>query len=125
MKLNAIGIVSSDIKKTIHFYKLLGLNLEQFEDSEHYEGVSESGLRIMADSEELMQKVYPGFKKPEKSSLTLGFELNSAKEVNNKYSEIIDNGFASLTEPWDAFWGQRYARVEDPDGNPIDLFAAQ
>jgi hypothetical protein len=26
-------------------------------------------------------------------------------------------------EPWDAFWGQRYARVEDPDGNVVDLFA--
>ena len=26
-------------------------------------------------------------------------------------------------EPWDAFWGQRYASVKDPDGNQIDLFA--
>lgn len=25
--------------------------------------------------------------------------------------------------PSDAFWGQRYATVHDPDGNPIDLFA--
>jgi hypothetical protein len=23
----------------------------------------------------------------------------------------------------DAFWGQRYATVLDPDGNPVDLFA--
>ena len=27
-------------------------------------------------------------------------------------------------EPWDAFWGQRYATVLDPDGNSVDLFAA-
>ena len=25
--------------------------------------------------------------------------------------------------PWDAFWGQRYATVHDPDGNAIELFA--
>jgi uncharacterized glyoxalase superfamily protein PhnB len=25
-------------------------------------------------------------------------------------------------EPWDAFWGQRYAVVHDPDGNGVDLF---
>jgi uncharacterized glyoxalase superfamily protein PhnB len=28
-----------------------------------------------------------------------------------------------VKEPWDAFWGQRYAAVGDPDGNLIDLFA--
>jgi uncharacterized glyoxalase superfamily protein PhnB len=27
-------------------------------------------------------------------------------------------------EPWDAFWGQRYATVRDLDGNGVDLFAA-
>ncbi len=27
-------------------------------------------------------------------------------------------------KPWDAFWGQRYASVLDPDGNAVDLFAA-
>jgi uncharacterized glyoxalase superfamily protein PhnB len=26
-------------------------------------------------------------------------------------------------EPWDAFWGQRYAVVADPDGNHVDLYA--
>jgi catechol 2,3-dioxygenase-like lactoylglutathione lyase family enzyme len=26
-------------------------------------------------------------------------------------------------EPWDAFWGMRYAVVRDPDGTPVDLFA--
>jgi len=25
---------------------------------------------------------------------------------------------------WNAFWGQRYACVLDPDGNQIDLFAS-
>ena len=27
-------------------------------------------------------------------------------------------------QPWNAFWGQRYAQVADPDGNLVDLFAA-
>jgi len=30
---------------------------------------------------------------------------------------------AESEEPWDAFWGQRYAIVRDPDGNGVDLFA--
>ena len=36
-----------------------------------------------------------------------------------------DAGFAVVKEPWDAFWGQRYAIVSDPDGYTIDLFAAR
>jgi len=26
-------------------------------------------------------------------------------------------------KPWDAFWGQRYAQLPDPDGVPVDLYA--
>jgi len=33
-------------------------------------------------------------------------------------------GFQGHVEPWDAFWGQRYATLRDPDGNGVDLFAA-
>ena len=29
----------------------------------------------------------------------------------------------AISPPFDAFWGQRYATVHDPDGNPVDLFA--
>jgi len=32
-------------------------------------------------------------------------------------------GHRAHKAPWDAFWGQRYAQVLDPDGNSVDLFA--
>jgi hypothetical protein len=34
-----------------------------------------------------------------------------------------EGGFAGKKEPYDAFRGQRYANVTDPDGNVVDLFA--
>lgn len=45
--------------------------------------------------------------------------INKPTTVNT----IIASGFKGGKEPWDAFWGQRYASVEDPDGNSVDLFA--
>ena len=33
-------------------------------------------------------------------------------------------GHRVVKEPYDAFWGQRYATVHDPDGNAVDLYAA-
>ena len=32
-------------------------------------------------------------------------------------------GYDGHKEPWDAFWGQRYAQLRDPDGNDVSLFA--
>ena len=37
--------------------------------------------------------------------------------------ELVEAGYTGEKEPWDAFWGQRYAIVQDPDGNGVDLFA--
>jgi hypothetical protein len=33
-------------------------------------------------------------------------------------------GYTQHKEPWDAFWGQRYAIVLDPDGTHVELSAA-
>jgi uncharacterized glyoxalase superfamily protein PhnB len=40
------------------------------------------------------------------------------------YGQLVDAGYEPHLEPWNAFWGQRYAVVNDPDGNAVDLFAA-
>jgi len=49
---------------------------------------------------------------------------NSPEEVNQIIAKIQTAGFKIVKEPWDAFWGQRYFSVQDPDGNQIDSFAA-
>jgi uncharacterized glyoxalase superfamily protein PhnB len=38
-------------------------------------------------------------------------------------ARLTDAGFTWTKEPYDAFWGQRYANLADPDGNVVDLFA--
>ena len=52
MKLDAIGIVSRDLKKSSEFYKLLGLSFAACEnEAQHIEATTASGLRVMLDSE--------------------------------------------------------------------------
>lgn len=124
MSLDAIGIISADPAKSVAFYALLGVDLKRFGDHEHYEGATPSGVRIMLDSVALMKELVPGFEKPSGSGVVLCFKQASAAAVNELHARIVAAGFASRKEPWDAFWGQRYACVVDPDGNQIDLFAA-
>jgi len=45
------------------------------------------------------------------------------ERVDEVYAAITNAGFTGKKAPWDAFWGQRYACVLDPDGNQVDLFA--
>jgi uncharacterized glyoxalase superfamily protein PhnB len=44
--------------------------------------------------------------------------------VDSLYAELTGAGYEGHLAPWDAFWGQRYAVLRDPDGNDVALFAA-
>ena len=121
--LDAIGIVSADIAKSLQFYKLLGVDVPT-EISDHVEAVLPSGLRLMFDSVQLMLQIDPDWKKPTGQSMGLAFLCDSPSTVDEVFARCLATGFAGAKEPWDAFWGQRYAQVYDPDGNKVDLFAA-
>lgn len=124
MKLDAIGIVTTDLKESIRFYRLLGLKFPDHKAGEdHVEASTPSGVRVMLDSEELIKKIRPGWVKPAGQRIAMAFLCDSPKEVDKAYEKITAEGFVGEKEPWDAFWGQRYASVRDPDGNSVDLFA--
>ena len=124
MKLDAIGIVAKNVTKSIQFYRLLGLNFPELKEGEdHVEAQTESGIRLMIDSEELVKKLNSNWVSPVGQRTTLAFLCASPQEVDSTYKKIIESGHKGHKEPWDAFWGQRYASVMDPDGNSVDLFA--
>jgi uncharacterized glyoxalase superfamily protein PhnB len=71
----------------------------------------------------LMQSIHPGY--VHAPTHTVGaFLCDSAAEVDATFGRLLEAGFAGISAPWDAFWGQRYAVVQDPDGHKVDLFAA-
>ena len=123
IRLDAIGIVVADLARSVQFYRLLGVGFEDPGDSPHHEATLPNGLRFMMDTEELMQQMEPGWKRPEGQAMGIAFLCGSAAEVDSAYESVLAAGFKGKKEPWDAFWGQRYALVLDPDGNETSLFA--
>jgi uncharacterized glyoxalase superfamily protein PhnB len=123
--LDAIGIVSSDVAKSLKFYKLLGVELRKAGDADHYEAVMPNGMRMLLDSVALIRSFDPEYQHSEGSGVVMCFKQASPAAVDALYASITAAGFAGKKAPWDAFWGQRYACVLDPDGNQIDLFAAR
>lgn len=122
--LNAIGIVASDMARSIRFYRLLGLDVPETPDEGHIDTSLPTGVRLMLDSEEVVRSFRPDWTRETGNQLSLAFECESPAQVDEVYERLTTAGFQGEKEPWDAFWGQRYAQLQDPDGVPVDLYAA-
>lgn len=119
-----IGIVVDDMAASLRFYRLLGLEIPpNMETEAHVEVVLPGGFRIAWDSLEMIRQIYPDWIDPVGQRMTLAFKCESPAAVDALYERVVQNGYRGHRVPWDAFWGQRYAVVVDPDGNLVDLFA--
>jgi catechol 2,3-dioxygenase-like lactoylglutathione lyase family enzyme len=124
-RFDAIGLVVADMERSLAFYRRLGLDATpEATSDDHAEAQLPSGLRVMWDTEEGIKSFDPSWTAPTGSPrVGLAFACESADEVDRLYAELTQAGYPGQREPWDAFWGQRYATVGDPDGNAVDLFA--
>lgn len=119
-----IGLVVADMGRSLAFYRQLGLDIPAQADTEpHVDAHLPGGLRLAWDTIETIRSFDPEWTPPDGSQVSLAFECNGPDEVDAKYKELVAAGYEGRTPPWDAFWGQRYAVVHDPDGNGVDLFA--
>jgi uncharacterized glyoxalase superfamily protein PhnB len=124
-RFEAVGVVVSDLARSLAFYRRLGLEFPDGAESEgHVEAPLPGGLRFMLDSEETVRSFDPNWERGTATSIGLAFACDSPADVDRVYAELTEAGYRGHKEPWDAFWGQRYAQVKDPDGHGVDLFAA-
>jgi uncharacterized glyoxalase superfamily protein PhnB len=124
-KLDVFGIVVSDMARSVAFYRRLGLEFpEGAENEPHVEAQLAGGIRFALDTEEVMRMFDPEWTRPTNGHAHGGaFHCESSEEVDRIYRELLEAGGSPHKEPWDAFWGQRYAQLKDPDGTVIDLYA--
>ena len=123
-QLNALGIVTSDMARSIAFYRLLGLDVPDTPGEGHVDTFLPNGVRFMLDSEETVRSFKPDWTRATGNQIGLAFECESSTEVDDLYARVVAAGFDGDKEPWDAVWGQRYAQLRDPDGVPVDLYSA-
>jgi uncharacterized glyoxalase superfamily protein PhnB len=122
-ELNAIGIAVSDLRRSMLFYRLLGLDLPEEAQDGHVEATMANGTRLMFDAEDVIASFLPNWRRTDGNQVSLAFECASPAEVDEVYARIVAAGFEGEKEPWDAFWGQRYALLGDPDGVRVNLYA--
>jgi catechol 2,3-dioxygenase-like lactoylglutathione lyase family enzyme len=123
--MNLIGLVVSDMAASLAFYRRLGLEVPAgAESGDHVETTLPGGLRLAWDAEEMIRGIDPEWTPPTGGHrIALAFRCDSPAEVDALYDALTTAGHGGHRQPWDAFWGQRYAQVLDPDHNIVDLFA--
>lgn len=124
IRLDCIGLVVSDMAATLAFYRRLGLDVPPGADQQPHVEVALGGLRMLLDTEDTMRRVDPGWTPPTGGHrAALAFRCDDPAEVDATWAAMTAVGYHGHLAPWDAYWGQRYAILHDPDGRPAELYA--
>jgi uncharacterized glyoxalase superfamily protein PhnB len=121
-----IGMVVADMAATLAFYRRLGVDVpDGAETQPHVDVALPNGMRMAWDSVETIRSFDSDWVQPTgPNRISIAFGCDSPAEVDQVYAELVAAGYHGHRKPWDAFWGQRYATVDDPDGNAVDLYAS-
>jgi catechol 2,3-dioxygenase-like lactoylglutathione lyase family enzyme len=119
------NLVVSDMDATVAFYRRLGLTIDDTlpEWASHHRAATQpGGIDLDIDSITFARQWDRGF--PARGAMgVLGFRLDSRGAVDDTYNDLVGAGYVGQQPPYDAFWGARYAVVQDPDGNAVGLMS--
>ena len=125
--LDQINLVVRDMDAAVAFYRRLGLDIPDRDplwDAHHRSANVAGGLDFDLDSVPFAHVWDEGWRGAgEGAGCVIGFKVESREAVDRLYEELTGAGYRGQQPPWDAFWGARYAVIEDPDGNPVGLMS--
>jgi predicted lactoylglutathione lyase len=123
--LDQINLVVHDMDSMSAFYQRLGFEI-RFPPgpwAAHHRNTESAGrVDVDLDSGVFASMWNTGWA-PDRAGVVIGFRVSSRQAVDDLYDELVAEGHVGQQPPYDAFWGARYAVVEDPDGNAVGLMS--
>ena len=125
-RIDALEVVVADMATSLAFYRQLGLDIPAGAESEMHVAVDlPGGLHMLFDTQDTIRSFDASWTPPAGGhGLALAFDCGDPAGVDATHDALVSSGHRSHLAPWDAFWGQRYALLGDPDGVRINLYAA-
>jgi uncharacterized glyoxalase superfamily protein PhnB len=132
--LDQINVVSGNLSASIAFYRRLGVEIPDdgiwnTPTGAHHATAAEQspdgGIAFDLDSSVFARHWNAGWKDRSDLSgrIVIGFGMAERADVDDVFRDMTGAGYRSLQEPHDAFWGSRYAIIEDPDGIAVGLMS--
>jgi catechol 2,3-dioxygenase-like lactoylglutathione lyase family enzyme len=110
----------------VDFYRLLGVDIADPDPAwtaHHRSAKRDDGLDLDLDGQQFAQMWNRGWP-AEATGTVLGFRVVERSTVDEIFARLVAAGHRAQQEPFDAFWGARYAVVADPDGNSVGIMSA-
>jgi catechol 2,3-dioxygenase-like lactoylglutathione lyase family enzyme len=134
LTLDQINLVCGDLDASIAFYLRLGVEIPESRvwrtpTGIHHVGADEDAadkaVTFDLDSIAFAPHWNAGWKDRTdlRGRVVVGFRVSTREDVDAIYRDMTGAGYRGLQEPWDAFWGARYAIIEDPDGIAIGVMS--
>jgi uncharacterized glyoxalase superfamily protein PhnB len=120
-----VDLTASDVLATVEFYRRIGVQIPSekvwHEDgaAHHVEARFADGVVLGINSKELTARYDTNAGR----GSYLIFSVDTRDDVDAKYTELTSAGYTGHLAPFDAFWGARYAVVDDPDGNHVGIMS--
>jgi catechol 2,3-dioxygenase-like lactoylglutathione lyase family enzyme len=127
IRLDQMNLIVRDVEASRAFYGRLGLDFGEATDpvwAKHHVGAERgdhAGIDVDLDSTSFVQKWDAGW--PGGTGVVVGFKVDSRQEVDELVATLAAEGVPVQQQPFDAFWGARYAVLSDPDGNGVGIMS--
>jgi catechol 2,3-dioxygenase-like lactoylglutathione lyase family enzyme len=122
-----LNLLVEDMTASLDFYRRLGVATADEEGGSHAELSLPGGPSLELDTMDSVRLWHAGVRADPASGrggrVVIGFSMPTREAVDAAYAELTAAGYQGRQEPFDAFWGGRYAIVADPSGNDVGLMS--
>jgi catechol 2,3-dioxygenase-like lactoylglutathione lyase family enzyme len=120
-----VNVIVGDMDATVEFYRRLGVVLPDDGpwNTYHRSAQTPEGLDLDFDLHSFATRWNAGTPTEGRKGAVLGFRVQTRAAVDRIHADMTAAGYRSQMEPYDAFWGSRYAVLEDPDGNAVGVMS--
>jgi len=118
-----ITLIVQNMDASLGFYRRLGVTVDAAPGAVHAATHLQGGMLIEWDTIEFVAQWDTGWKRATGGSAVLGFSVPTREAVDEVYKDLTGAGHHGHQPPYDAFWGGRYAIVDDPDGHSVGIMS--
>ncbi|MBA3376435.1 MAG: VOC family protein [Actinobacteria bacterium] len=118
--LGQVNLVVSDLERSRKFYSRFGWEFEPMGEQALMAEVP-GGFLVAVHLPDFARLWNAGYDGSTGGATVFDISLPDRESVDRLHAELTNEGHRSRQEPVNAFWGPRYAIVEDPDGNLLGL----
>lgn len=119
-----VNLVIADMERSMAFYRLLGVEVGDMPTpwGAHHRTITnvKDDVTVEFDSAVSVVNWAPAWDSV-RTGTVIGFVVDSDDEVDAAVEMLAGEGHRVLQPPHDAFFGARYAVVEDPDGIGVGI----